>query len=124
MELIFILLLLLQLKHIQLDFMVQTDEEIICKGIYGHCIGINHSLKHGIGTFIVLFLCTGFKMFALISILSFLNFIIHYHIDYIKMNYGETNVNTTRYWQHLGLGQLIHQLTYLLIVYIVSQHIT
>ena len=62
---------------------------------------------------------TGFSNFTLIMVLSFLNFIIHYHVDYVKMHYGIKNSATTRYWREFGLDQLAHQLTYLGFVYLI-----
>jgi hypothetical protein len=48
--------------------------------------------------------------------LAFFEGIIHYHIDYVKVRHGEKNINTSCYWNHFGLDQLAHQLTYLVMV--------
>jgi hypothetical protein len=118
LDVMIILLILLQIKHWYVDFHLQNEEEIACKGIYGNCLGINHSIKHGVGTFICLLLVTGFTNVLYTIVLSFLNFVLHYHTDYMKMNYGNTDGESKKFWRHLGLGQMIHQLTYLLIAYL------
>ena len=109
------------MKHFLIDFVNQTDEEVACKGMYGHCLGINHSLKHGVGTFIVLFLVTGLMNFNGICALALLDFALHYHIDYIKQNYSRSGVNTKSFWVAIGLDQMAHQFTYLFIVYCILQ---
>ena len=50
---IFITLALLFIKHWYIDFVIQTDEEVKHKGIYGNWTGIVHSLKHGLATLII-----------------------------------------------------------------------
>jgi hypothetical protein len=48
--------------------------------------------------------------------LALLDFVLHYHIDYAKVKYGEADTNSSRYWNHFGLDQLAHYVTYLVIV--------
>jgi hypothetical protein len=118
MNTIILLLTLLQIKHWIVDFVNQSEEEMACKGIYGHCLGIHHSLKHGIGTFVCLLPFTGFDNIAYTTVLAFLDFTIHYHVDYIKIHYGNNDIDDKKFWYYLGLGQLLHQLTYLTIIYL------
>lgn len=110
---IFIVLILLQIKHWYIDFVNQTDEEVKHKGIYLNWLGVKHSLKHGIGTFFVLGL---FSPPLWAFILALLDFIAHYHIDWTKMNYGNRDITTPAFWNHLGLDQMAHQIVYILIV--------
>ena len=115
---LFVLLVLLQVKHWYIDFVNQTTDEISSKGIYGDAMGVNHSAKHGIGTMIAIALAVGTPYIAFAAILGFLDFVLHYHIDWAKMNYGNRDISTPAFWNHLGLDQMAHQLTYLFIGYI------
>ena len=114
-------MLLLQLKHWYADFWIQTYQQTVCKGIYGHPVGISHTLEHVIGTIIALIIANMFISISagMILFLGFLDLLIHYHVDYVKMHYGIKNSATTRYWREFGLDQLAHQLTYLGFVYLI-----
>lgn len=104
------LLILLQIKHFYVDYVNQTIEEIKHKGIYFNWLGVKHSLKHGFGTFVVFLIFLEWKGALVLGILDFL---IHYHIDWFKAKYGNSDPNTKTFWTHLGLDQLAHQLTYI-----------
>jgi len=117
MTAIFILLALLQIKHWYIDFVNQSMAEVASKGIYGDREGINHSAKQGIGTMICIVLAVGPPYIAFAAILGLLDFVLHYHIDWAKMNYGNRDITTPAFWNHLGLDQMAHQLTYLFIAY-------
>ena len=41
------------------------------------------------------------------------DFVLHYHIDYCKMHYGNRDIKTPAFWAQLGLDQMAHQLTYI-----------
>ena len=115
-----IIILLLQIKHWFVDFWIQTYEQTVCKGIYGHPVGISHTLEHVIGTLIALLISSMFIAIpaGMMLFLGFLDLIIHYHVDYVKMHYGIKNMQTTRYWREFGLDQFAHQLTYILFAYL------
>lgn len=110
-----LLLALLQVKHWYVDFVNQTEEEVKHKGIYLDWRGAKHSLKHGLGTFLVVCL---FASPDIALAMGCLDFLMHYHIDWVKMNYGNRDITTPAFWNHLGLDQMAHQLGYLLIVFI------
>lgn len=117
------LMLLLQVKHFVIDFPLQTKYQWSNKGTYGHSGGLLHALLHGFGTF----LCIAFVILDIPSaiILSFADMIIHYHIDWAKMNINKkmTWGPTTheQFWWLLGLDQLLHQVTYIgMICYLVT----
>tara|TARA_R110000868_G_scaffold388328_1_gene657155 strand:- start:32 stop:403 length:372 start_codon:yes stop_codon:yes gene_type:complete len=117
------LMLLLQVKHFVIDFPLQTKYQWSNKGTYGHPGGLLHAMLHGIGTF----LCIAFVILDIPSaiILSFADMIIHYHIDWAKMNINKkmTWGPTTheQFWWLLGLDQLLHQVTYIgMICYLVT----
>jgi hypothetical protein len=113
---IYILLGLLFIKHWYIDFVNQSDEEIKGKGIYGNAHGIMHSLKHGVATTIIFCAFTG--VFEYSVILGIIDFVIHYHVDYIKMRFGNRDITTNAFWAQLGLDQLAHSLCYLLLVWL------
>ena len=112
MSSLFILLILLQLKHWFVDFVLQTDDMVKGKGIYGNPDGVNHSLQHAIATLWIVFYVTWNPLLAIG--LSALDFITHYHIDYVKIKYGERDITLKQFWTQLGLDQMAHQLTYIL----------
>ena len=101
------LLILLQFKHWYIDFVNQSKHELQSKKLYGSLYGIKHSLKHGLGTTLCLLIITGIPFIVYCLILGFIDFALHYHIDYGKTKYD-----------NLGLDQLLHQLTYVLIAFL------
>ena len=105
-----IVLVLLLIKHWYIDFVDQSNEEIAKKGDYLHWLGIRHSFKHGLLTAIILlyFIQPVYAMLA-----GLFDTLIHYHIDYMKMRLGSTDIKSKSFWAHLGLDQLLHQLTYI-----------
>lgn len=106
------LLTLLFIKHYICDFVLQTDKMISGKGIYGNMDGISHSLYHAIGTMLVVSL---FVSGPLTLFLALLDGVLHYHFDYLKMKYGERDISKKEFWRDLGLDQLAHSVTYILI---------
>lgn len=113
------LLLVLQLKHWYVDFVNQSSAEFQAKQIYGDKIGFYHSAKHGIGTAICVWLVLGFPGFFLAVLMGLLDSVLHYHIDWTKQNYGCKDLTNKVFWAHLGLDQLAHQITYIIILGIV-----
>lgn len=109
-----IILMLLQVKHWYIDFVNQSMEEVNGKGIYGNWQGVKHSAKQGLGTFLVFALAGSPHAF----LIGLFDFVLHYHIDWCKMNYGNRDIQTPQFWNHLGLDQMAHQLSYLLFIFI------
>jgi hypothetical protein len=109
-EYILVLLILLQIKHWYIDFVNQTDEEVAHKGQYFVWKGMKHSFKHGLATAIIFFFVLELEGALLLGLIDF---ILHYHIDYCKMHYGNRDVKTKAFWTQLGLDQMGHQLTYI-----------
>ena len=104
------------IKHWYVDFVNQTPEEIDNKGIYGNLDGMSHSAKQGLGTIFV-FLLTGLDP-AVSVVLGAIDLVIHYHIDWIKIQYGTKDIETKEFWSQLGLDQLAHAVTYIGLVWI------
>ncbi len=116
---IFIALGLLFVKHWYVDFVNQSNEEVASKGIYGDFHGIMHSLKQGVGTALVLALTGVFFLDAIL--LGLIDFVLHYHIDWAKININKRfnyTIQDPKFWAWLGADQLAHSLTYLYIVWI------
>lgn len=119
--LMFVLTLIaLEIKHWYIDFVNQSDIEIAHKGIYLHWLGLKHSIKHGLATFAILYTITKFDYLYFSLFLATLDFFIHYHIDWIKMNYANRDSRTSEFWSHLGLDQLAHHISYIVIAYLIT----
>jgi hypothetical protein len=122
LEAAILLLVLLQVKHWYIDFVNQSMEEVHSKGIYGDAPGMWHSAKQAIGTLFAILILTGPDFYTEALSLAMLDFVIHYHTDWAKININKRKnytVETTEFWWWLGFDQLVHQLTYLLILYLV-----
>ena len=114
---VFVILGLLFIKHWYIDFVNQSAEEVAHKGIYADWLGVKHSLKHGIVTSIIFL---PFVPFSFVIGLGALDFLIHYHVDYCKMRFGNRDIKTPQFWAQLGLDQLAHYFTYLGLVWAVA----
>jgi hypothetical protein len=119
---LFYLLIALQLKHFIIDFPLQTKYQWSNKGTYGHLGGILHAALHGLGTFGILWYFTDGVVMA--ALLGFLDMVIHYHIDWAKMNLNKKlgwGPNThEQFWWLLGLDQFLHAMTYVGLVALVT----
>ena len=113
------ILILLFLKHFIVDFPLQNKFQWSNKGTYGHLGGILHSGLHGIGTFFCFIFFTDLPSAMCFAIIDFS---FHYHIDWVKMNInkklGWGPTTHEQFWWLLGLDQLLHSLTYLMLVYL------
>jgi len=114
-------LLALQVKHFLCDFVLQTEYQVRTKGTYGHVGGFIHSGLHPVFTVPALLIMQA--PLRAIVIIMIGEFLIHYHTDWTKANvdahfeWGQTDA---RYWMLFGADQLIHQLTYLAIVVLLT----
>lgn len=117
---IFLTLVLLQIKHWYIDFVDQSMTEVNHKGTYGHWLGIRHSLKQGIGTAACVGLVVGPAYWPASIMMGVIDAVSHYHIDWAKMNWGNRDKENPSFWAHLGLDQMAHQLTYIGLVAIIA----
>lgn len=115
-----ILLTLLSLKHFIIDFPLQTPYQWMNKGTYLHPGGLVHAGMHAFGTW----LCIVWFAPLAAYYLALLDMFVHYHIDWAKMNinkkYGWQPDQHPEFWTLLGLDQLLHVLTYILIVSLIT----
>lgn len=107
------------IKHFVVDFILQREYQWRNKGTYGHMGGIEHATLHAFATLVILFFFTSFDIALMLALLDG---VIHYHIDWAKMKLnavtGWKPDTHPEFWWLLGLDQLLHSLTYILILYI------
>jgi hypothetical protein len=116
---ILIILVLLQIKHFVVDFLLQTRYQWSNKGTYGHPGGVLHSGLHGVGTYLCVALFTSHEVALGLALIDW---VVHYHIDWAKMRLNERfglTPASPKFWVLLGLDQLLHQLTYVGILLLV-----
>jgi hypothetical protein len=108
------LLTLFVIKHFIADFVLQFNYMIEEKGRYLATGGVQHSAIHGILTYFILLYFTNPHT---ASMLALLDFVIHYHIDWAKMNLSQgLTTDNHKFWIWLGFDQMLHYLTYILII--------
>ncbi|HET8687294.1 MAG TPA: DUF3307 domain-containing protein, partial [Methanosarcina sp.] len=85
--------------------------------------GLLHSYLHGFVTFGIL---TFFFPWHLSANLALLDSVLHYHIDWSKVNlnkkFGWTATNNEYFWWLVGFDQLLHLLTYIGIIYLAQTY--
>ena len=115
-----ILIALLFTKHFIVDFPLQNAFQWMNKGKYGHMGGIVHAGLHASTTLI----CFAWYAPLAAYYLALLDGLIHYHIDWAKMNinskYGWKADTHEEFWWLLGLDQFLHALTYIGLVAMVT----
>jgi hypothetical protein len=116
-SIILVLFTLLVIKHFIADFLLQTDTMVKEKGTYRASGGVYHSLIHAIFTFSIV---AGMFSVPLGIFASAIDFIVHYHVDWAKMNISRNLTPANKeFWIWLGVDQLLHYLTYIGIVYVI-----
>lgn len=117
MDINLILITLFVIKHFFVDFVFQTPYMYLNKGIYGHPGGLLHSLEHTLVTAVILY-STVSLVVAITG--ACVDFLAHYHIDYSKVKINTLFKlkpdNSEWYWILLGLDQLLHMITYIVII--------
>ncbi len=115
-----ILLVIFQIKHLVADFILQTGWMVRTKGIYGHPGGIVHAGLHAVLTAGILLLTPLAPLSLALIVLG--EFVLHYHLDWFKdrvlKKQGYT-AHQKEFWTLAGLDQFAHQLSYVLILYLV-----
>lgn len=105
------------LKHAVADFYLQSAYQYLNKRQYGHPGGIVHSAIHAALTPLVYLVIAPSLLLAFGIAAS--EFLLHYHIDWLKEQITHRNGWTAQdrgFWYALGADQLVHGLTYLVIV--------
>ena len=108
-----LLMVLLTAKHNIADFIIQTSYQAQHKHIYGHIGGLIHAVIHGIGTW----LCMFWFFPSAAVYLAIADAVIHYHIDWIRVNLcyamNWTTTNSKYWWWTIGVDEFLHYLTYI-----------
>lgn len=115
------LMIMLVIKHFVVDFLWQPEYMWRNKGTFGHPGGITHAGLHAVVTLIILN-----SYGSLAFTLAFAEGMLHYYIDWGKMNISallKLTPDDPRFWYWLGLDQLLHYLTYLWIVWYIFEYI-
>jgi hypothetical protein len=122
-QLMLLSLVLFEVKHFLADFVLQTYSQVRNKGTYLHPQGLLHAGIHTVGSvpaLLVLTLAPVSLAPVPMAVLLTGEFLIHYHTDWTKANVDSNlrlNDTNSLYWTIFGSDQLVHQLTYLGMVY-------
>jgi Protein of unknown function (DUF3307) len=112
------LVLLLQIKHLIVDWCWQPEYEWKNKGTYLHFGGIRHALKNAIGTGLCFILVSN----PVVMLLVFgIDFLVHYHVDWTKcwcIKRTGWTANNPEFWWLTGADQFLHQIGYLGLIWI------
>jgi len=103
-------------KHFVCDYPLQTAYQLQNKGTYGHPGGILHAGIHAVATTIAFLAITPTFVVGVGIVVG--EFLVHYHIDWIKQQFMKREGWTTAdngFWVTLGLDQFAHHLTYVAI---------
>ena len=108
-----------QVKHFLCDYPLQAFPYMYRnKGNIGHPGGYLHAGIHGIGTFLVCSFLSG--TYYNLLLISMADAVIHFNIDYCKKNLVDyltlSPIKHESFWIVLGFDQLLHQLTYIIII--------
>lgn len=119
----FILLVLigLEIKHFIADYLLQFGWMIRGKRSLSHPGGYAHAAVHVFGTAVILKIA-GLSAPIIIT-LAIAEFVIHYVLDFSKVKFGANITSSEKprlYWALNGLDQLLHQLTYVAIIFVVG----
>lgn len=99
-------------KHFLVDFPLQSYKMVMEKGSYGKIGGIQHASLHGFATFAIMLAFTPYAW-----IFGLIDFVIHYHVDWAKMNLSRQYTPADqKFWFWLGLDQMAHYFTYIIIL--------
>jgi hypothetical protein len=114
------LLIGLELKHYLADYFMQPGWMLGGKGDLRKAGGYAHAGIHAGLSVVVLIVC-GTPLW-LVATLFAAEFVVHYGLDYAKIQYSRgVHVDTQprRFWGLHGIDQLTHQLTYAAMMFVV-----
>ncbi|GAB4232488.1 MAG: hypothetical protein Kow0032_15220 [Methyloligellaceae bacterium] len=114
-ETILLIFTVFAVKHAIADFFLQTPYQYLNKGRYGHPGGLLHAGIHAVLSAPVFLVLAPATLLAGLSLLL-AEFVIHYHIDWLKEKANRRHAwqpDSAWFWRALGLDQLAHSLTYI-----------
>ncbi len=125
MNIALFMLSVFMVKHFFCDFhpKIQTPAMFMNKGTYGHPGGIAHAFVHVVASLFVLlayfsFYAGNYMFLGIVGLLVFEG-LVHYHMDWFKMwlcKRSDYTPNKGEFWYWLGLDQLVHFFTYVIMV--------
>ena len=110
-----------QVKHLLGDFVLQNNYILRHRRIWGHPGGLLHIAIHAALT-LPLLLAAGVHGPLFFAILLG-EAVFHYHVDWVKDGWLEREGWTAQdkqYWWLMGVDQMLHQLSYLAIVGLIT----
>ena len=110
-----------QVKHVLGDYVLQNPYILQHRRIWGHPGGLVHVAIHATLT-LPLLLAAGVHGLLFPSILIG-EAVFHYHVDWLKdgwINRAGLTTQDKYYWLLTGFDQLLHQLSYLVIVGLIA----
>ena len=114
----YIILIGLFIKHFFADFVFQTPYQYLNKGNLNHPGGYLHAGIHALLSFLVISYVFVPNLYILFLVI--LEFVIHYWMDFTKVNVCKkkeyTPTTSEKWFWWLGFDQTIHSLTYILII--------
>ena len=124
LQLVFILLLIYQVKHYIADFPLQR-EYMLRKTMPNWDFAIPlalHCSVHTLGTFIICMIYAPSLWW-----LALVDFAIHFVIDRLKSGpryFGRfNNLSKPGFWNVLGFDQMLHHITHIYFIYVIVTHV-
>jgi hypothetical protein len=108
-----------ELKHFVADYLLQSGWMIGGKGSLTAAGGYAHAGIHAVGSAIVLLVAR--IPLPAVAVLVVGEFVVHYVLDFAKVAYGrgiDPDQDAQRFWAMHGFDQLLHQLTYVVMIYV------
>lgn len=115
----FVLLFLLQTKHLFADFYMQTPRMLRDRGVYLHMGRLQHAALHALGSLLAMVL-VGVPL-GLAVVIAVVEWAVHFHIDWGKGRWSDHTGHgpeNAGYWRAFGVDQALHQWTYLVMVWV------
>ncbi|MEP5731702.1 MAG: DUF3307 domain-containing protein [Sulfitobacter sp.] len=115
---VLVLLVLLQVKHLFADFFLQTPRMLSAREVYLNLGRIQHAGLHAL--FSLVAFCVIGAPIAVAFVICLIEWAVHFHIDWAKGRYTARRDDTpadAAYWRAFGLDQLVHQLTYVAMIW-------
>jgi Protein of unknown function (DUF3307) len=114
-------MLAFQFKHFICDFVLQPYAMVLKKGIYLHPWGLLHAGLHVVGSIPAVLMLT--RAPPVVATVLIGEFLIHYHTDWLKSQIDkwlQLDNRSTLHWVIFGADQLIHNATYVAMIYVIE----
>ena len=113
-----LILALLFFKHFLADFCWQSDRMLKDKGHFWRIGGLQHAGLHGALTYVILMHFLNIQACVMLAVFDS---IVHYFVDWTHRRITvKMTVDSNAFWLWIGIDQLTHAVTYLMITFTVS----